>query len=141
MSDWLYPSEDFPLQHWVKNVIQAQLTIEEMEPGPDHAEFVQNLAKYIVTGIEDSDPEDCKQVNLTVMDYVLNNPALPTLRRDYDSLLGFMMDIPVDAPLFIYSIARKRDTLSEPLHVTIKMRTEQDAPVSTILLYCNQDPC
>jgi hypothetical protein len=45
--------------------------------------------------------------------------ASPTIRRDYDSLIGFTDDIPIVSPLNVYPVARIEDTLTSNIHIKV----------------------
>jgi len=45
------------------------------------------------------------------------------MKRDYDSYIGFYHDLPVRRNLNVYPIARRTDSLSESIHITVDMTT------------------
>lgn len=130
MADSLYPRQDISFQLWVKDLVARINENHNVADPTDRALQEQILAKCIVTGIDERDPEHPRQVHVGVMANALADNAAPTLRRDYDSLLGFTEEIPTQRELFVWSVPRLSDTLTEPLHMKIKMRTQAGAAVS-----------
>jgi hypothetical protein len=46
----------------------------------------------------------------------------PTMKRDYDSLIGFTPSIPVDSDIVIFPVSSDRDVLAENIHLKVQFR-------------------
>jgi hypothetical protein len=65
-----------------------------------------------------------------------------TIRRDYDSLIGWSHDLPLQCPVDIYMIPRFRDTLKKDIHIKypLRVRTNGVDAVSGRGLTCLRRP-
>lgn len=132
--DFHYPIEDVNFQLWVQQLVQRKAEISTMPEGPDRDTAQQGFASYVLTGINRTDVDDITQISVDVMQQALDSPAIPILRRDYDSLLIFSNTIPIETPVYVYPIPRRQDTLLESLHAKITMITEPGGQACTLSL-------
>jgi hypothetical protein len=121
-ADVLHPFQDIQLQAWVTQIITKEQAIEAMPNGDEKEASKQQWCKYVLTGIDESDANNPTQARVGVMKYVLKQTEYPTFARDYDSLLGFTPNIPTSEDLFVWPVARFADTLTEPLHIKVRMQ-------------------
>src|SRR6267378_3708158 len=125
--DHLYPIRTVMFETWVDEITRLRAECEapveeEEEENPDNPEDrvnpanpandpvrerkLQLLNKFIVTGIREVHPDVYEQVSISTMGYALGNPSLPTLSRDYDSLLGFTVEITTRKQIYVFPAPR-----------------------------------
>lgn len=130
--DFLYPTVDVNLQVWIQQLIARRHAINEIVDSTQQEIAEQQFATYILTGIDRSHVDHEKQVSVTVMEDALLDSSIPILRRDYDSLLIFSDTIPYDTELLVYPIPRTQDTLTESLHIKVRMTVKPGEEVRPV---------
>jgi hypothetical protein len=112
------------LEDWTLEEYVARLKAHWHYSGDENeTEAAEALERFVHVGLTGRAPGG-KTTRISLTDaYVTPEQASRfTIRRDYDSLIGWSTDLPLQCPVDIYLIPRFRDTLKKDIHIQYPMR-------------------
>lgn len=93
----------------------------------------RNLVNFALCGVDYQDEEARIRLNITQNHRLRPNGAIPTLSRDYDSVIGFTERIPIKRDLYIYCLPPMHiSTIYAKMHVQVKFHTPKVCSSSTV---------
>jgi hypothetical protein len=116
----LYDEFDFginvPVSHSVSDFCLRGQALEDSDPGL--------FAKFVLTGHYTDDLLDrpCQAV-VEPLRNALNRDHPITALRDYDSLLGYVADLPIAAPIYVAPVGNAREVLRRSVHISVLVDT------------------
>jgi hypothetical protein len=108
--------EDVPVSHSVSDFCLRAQALEDSDPGL--------FAKFVLTGHYTDDLLDgpCQAVVEPLWN-ALNRDHPITALRDYDSLLGYVADLTIAAPIYVAPIGNAREVLRRSVHISVLVDT------------------
>lgn len=82
------------------------------------AKMYEEFVKMVLCGIHDG-----QQIIVDPILDKMDDYETFTGTRDYDSLIGISENIQVSAPLTVYPVAKRTDTLTRDIHIKHKFQT------------------
>ena len=110
--DHILPTENYTLSDF----IQEFTLLNEPDDNGDTLATTIRSTDFALTGRH---PDRKTQAVINPLTNRMPNRASPTVRRDYDSLIGFTDDIPIISPLNVYPVSRVEDTLTSNIHIKV----------------------
>ena len=111
------PDHVLPFENYtVSEFIQEYGLLKTQNEHPEEHDSIINSIDFVLTGRH---PNRRTQAVVNPLTNRLHQGAIPTIRRDYDSLISFTTHIPILTSIYVYPIARLEDTLTSNLHIRV----------------------